>query len=161
MTRDESRSVIFYPNGGVVVLSRDSETTHQLQTKTLADMSVEFLLILLRRHAMAGDESRSIVLLPYSGIPLVVANAVSVDQGQTETLCDMSVEFLLILLRRHAMAGDENRSVIFCPDGGVSFLLFQGIDRSMAVTFKMHIMVRAGGVGREPERASRNQESPA
>jgi hypothetical protein len=58
------------------------------------------------------------------------------------------------------VAGNESGSIIIYPNGSVPFLFFQGVNRGMTVTFKMHSMVRTSGVWGELQCAARDQEPP-
>jgi len=72
VTGYERRATPLVPDGSVALLSGDDVTIHQFQTKPLTDPVIKLLLVCLRREAVTGYESRSVVFFPKGGIALLL-----------------------------------------------------------------------------------------
>ena len=147
------RSRRLAPDGGVAVLAADLVAADQHQAEALAQVLVELGLVLGRRHAVAGDPSRTGGLVPDGGVAVLAVDGVAADLHQPEALAHVLVELGLVLGRGHPVAGDPPGAGRLLPDGGVAVAAAHRVavdmDQAEALTdqlVELHLVL----VGRQP-----------
>ena len=108
------------PNSGVVVDIVNLIAIDEHQSVALADIDIEGILILVRRHSMSSNPCRSIRdLLPYCGVVGGIPNGITTDVHQSISLRRVAIECSLVVGSSHAVPGHPWTGWALVPDGDV------------------------------------------